>query len=65
MKLLQSLYALGCLSEATNTLYSGKSYAGNGHLRFQITNEQQAKALLKIENEFQVDWLAPHEGSVI
>ena len=43
-------------------LYSGKSYAGNGHLRFQITNERQAKALRKVENEFQVDWLAPHEG---
>jgi len=62
MKLLQSLCTLGCLSEANGSVYSGKSYAGNGHLRFQITNERQAKALRKVENEFQVDWLAPHEG---
>ena len=41
---------------------SGRSYKESGHLQFTINSVKQSRALEKIENEFSIDWLAPHEG---
>lgn len=62
MKLFNSLCTLGYLSEAKTETYTGRSYKSNGHLRFKISDGKQSKALQNLENEFQFDWLAPHEG---
>ena len=50
-------------SEGENETYTGRSYKSNGHLRFKISDGKQSKALQNLENEFQFDWLAPHEGT--
>ena len=63
MKLFKSLCTLGYLSEASTETYTGRSYKANGHLRFQISDAKQSQTLQKLENEFQFDWLAPHEGT--
>ena len=61
MKLFKTICALSCIDA---NLYTGKSYEQNGHIRFQISSAKEAKALQKIENEFQIEWLAPHEGTM-
>ena len=60
MKLFKTICALSCIDA---NLYTGKSYKQNGHIRFQISSAKEAQALQKIENEFQIEWLAPHEGT--